>query len=50
MRKDSAKGVEETYWIVAPPSGHFWETNRNSMPMWKKHAQHMSSGTSCEDE
>lgn len=26
MRKDSAKRVEETYWIAAPPSGYFGGT------------------------
>lgn len=35
MRKDSAKRVEETFWIVAPPSGHFWHITE-SWSQWRK--------------
>lgn len=37
MRKDSAKRVEETYWIVAPPSGHFGQLTEPQSQCGKKH-------------
>lgn len=39
MRKDSAKPAEQTYWIVAPPSGCFWQLTESQSRKGKVHAQ-----------
>lgn len=37
MRKDSAERDEETYWIVAPPSGHCGQLREPQSQCGKAH-------------
>ena len=50
MRKDSAKRVEETYWTVAPPSGHFGQLRDALSGNVEKHTHQTSCDTSHRDK